>query len=175
MKFVHELAPLTVNANTDSVVSLQSQLQQFFAAQSFSDRFDLYKMNKVKFTFIPRITNTVAVADGQGWIFTILNQNGSMLPIPSVQQALNNSRARRHPYLKPFSIYYKPAIADLIATDVGLTVTHAQPKYNQWLSTLTRDVTHYGADVLISNPSAAIATWDVLETIYISFKQRNGA
>jgi len=97
------------------------------------------------------------------------------MPLPSVAAALNNSRARRHAFLKPFNIFYKPAIADVIFTDVGGATSTSVPKYNQWISCLNPNITHYGADILISNPGVGAMEWDVIETIYVSFRQRNGA
>lgn len=177
IKHVRELAPLTIAAVTDSVVSLQSNLQTMPAANRYLAGYMRYKINRVKFTFIPRVSEAVVGAvDGIGFVFSIDNPNGAMLPLPTVDAALNNSRARRHAFNRPFSIYFKPKIINLISEDVSTANVHATPIHAGYLDCLNDStIIHYGADVLISNPAIAVgATWDVLETLYVSYQQRTG-
>lgn len=145
--------------------------------------FDEYKINAIKLTFRPNIDGVNpsdvagATGGGMGQAHYIIDPSNTFTPTGAWSQATVNSffeqgNVRSRNMAKPFSIYYKPRIADS-ALGGG---TNAQSLSRRWLRTDSPAVTHNGVHVLLQ-PSNAFATtptfrvtYDVFVTMYLQFK-----
>lgn len=174
--FVTEKPTIIVGPSTDSVIRLTSAVFLAQGATPVLNLFRRYKITKVKYSIIPQfsVANTDANLQA-GFAFSCVDPWGQTSAVPAFATALNNSKARKHDYMKPFDIVFKPTIMNAINTDVA-TTTYAQtpmpaPELN---CDTSANVVHYGAEVMLNNPGLLGLQWQVIETQYVTFTQRNG-
>lgn len=179
-KFVRELTEITVAANTDSVIAQTVTLDGNTLSAGQRDRWEQYRIRKVKFTFTPafNVGGTTTTAQDGGSIFTIVDPLNDANPVMSANQALNYPKARRRNFFRPFSIYFSPTVNRCLNTNDSITsiaTIHTTRSPAPWLGT-SNDGTmlHYGSQVLFNHIGPNILKWGVIETMYVQFRTRNG-
>lgn len=174
---------LNVPPATDTVLRYSTVLSDFSGATNFVATFRKFKINRVKYTYIPHfnmaqagISATPGAGVG-GYAFTVVDPFGQEAPVMTTEQALNNTRAKRRNFYKPFSVYYKPTTMNITSRDTTITALEAVPVRSSWIDCQnSTDMIHYGHSVLVTNPGSAggpTMFWDVHATVYVSFMQRD--
>lgn len=82
--------------------------------------FDTYRVNAIKFTYMPRYTSTNAEAAGttgspQAYAHYIVDPDSTLIPAgiygsATTNQLLENTGCKTRQLNKPFSVYYKPKV-----------------------------------------------------------------
>lgn len=180
-KFVRELTEIDVPANTDTVVANSVTLNANTLTAGQRDRWEQYRIKKVKFTYVPsfNVGATLATNQDGGSIFTVVDTRGTA-PVMSANRALNYYNAKRRNFYKPFSMYYSPSIVNVTVPSDGGAIaaftdfrTIRSPA--RWLDCDTGgDIVHYGNQVLFNHVGPNILKWGVIETLYVQFRYRNG-
>lgn len=171
VKFVTVRPDIAVSANTTSVIRDSTQLNQYSGFNNWRSLYRRYKLNRIKVTYIPR-WNTGTVANGAGgYAFTFDTRFTDRAVVETLDEALNASHSRRRNFYKPFSVYYKPTITNIVNSIQASTTSLASiPMLSPWLDT-QEDITHYGHGALLVAQGTGL-TWEVIKTMYVSFRDR---
>lgn len=177
-RFVRELTEITVAANTDSVVAFTTTLNGNTLTVGQRDRWNQFKIKKVKFTYVPsfNVGATLPTNQDGGSIYTITDKQ-SPIATMSAQQVMNYPPARRHNFYKPFSVYYTPYINRVVAGVDAFTLAdlHSTRGPSPWLGCdIDGGVQHFGHQVLFNHVGPNALKWGVIETLYVQFRTRNG-
>lgn len=166
-------------ANTDTVIDLDTTLNDHNPLiAGYGPRFERFRINRIKWTVIPNFNVGVAGTSEGGYVYTVGDPYGPTTA-RTVDECRNCSTAKRKSFWKPFSIYIKPTVeTPIFTTTTGPTMHRRQPApWVRYADPSSGDVTHYGAQFLVSHAQAfptAGVSFDILETIYVSFKDKTG-
>lgn len=175
-KFVQQLGDVVVAPNTDSVLAFSATCGTLTGISNYSALYDRYRFNGIRWLFIPQFNTSATAAQNLGFCYSMRNNWSDNGTIPTLATCLNSQTARRRPFNKAWSVYMKPTITNVVSQQQGSTLLmESIPMRAPWLDLSTSsDVTHYGAKCLFNNPGANPCTWQVLQTVYVSFRDRNG-
>lgn len=174
VKFVVQRADILVAANTTSVIRTDSVLTDYTQATTYTALFRRFRINAVKYTYIPKYNQApMATAGLGGWVFTYPTRWTGNTVVETVPQALNTSGCKRRPFYKPFSVYYRPTCTNIMGQLPDNVVNlEAVPVKAPWLDTgSSTDIIHQGHGLLIE-AEATPAQFNVIETLYVSFRNR---
>jgi len=140
----------------------------------YTSLFDEYKVNALKYTFLPR-HNVATKGQLQGYMHYIIDPGSTMIPQGvygqgTLNQVLENSGVKTRSCLRPINIYYKPKT---LTQDLG-GGTGARVITPGWYRTTDTNIDFRGFHCYINLPNfastAADVSFDVYITVYAQFK-----
>lgn len=157
----------------------QPNLSQFNNITEFSNLFDQYKVNGIKYTFYPRYdsvdANPGSFTNTTVKMVTVVDPFTGLVPLgvystATLNTLMEQSGAKVRNGLRPVSVYFKPQIE--IPTNIGGGVTYT-PASKVWINTSSTGVPFRGFHTFVatnnmSTPSGLV--YDVYITWYITFK-----
>lgn len=149
-------------------------LSQLPSYTEFTNLFEQYRINAVKFDFIPKSTsfeaNTSAAVATMPRLYTIIDKDGNAQTSSEVaMQQYGNSRLIRDPS-KPFSIYIKRPCVQF-GTANTITIVGGAPKPSPWLDCDNFSVQHWGCAIGGIMPTGTgSVSFSVVATYYMQFK-----
>jgi len=144
--------------------------------------FDEYKVNGVKYEFIPRFNSIDQSAAFGGEFYTALDRTDNNAPA-SLNELLEYQSLRKTPITRKHTRYFRPAIPTSIFRTVDDPALSAPPltsvvKYSPWISTIQElgnadptEVEHMGLKYWCNATGAtANTTLDVICTAYFQMR-----
>lgn len=173
---------IVINTEANSTMFAKTfSLDDIMQSSSYTDIFEMYRIDKVVVTFRYKQINNATEASGRAQnevnpllYFKVDHDDVTAQTVPQLKES---SKTREHQFSndKPnFTITLKPAI-QMEAYKTSLTSAYA-PKWGQWLRTVDNTVPHYGLKAhCIAYKDAAWnpGSLSVEYKYYVSFKNNN--
>lgn len=174
-KFTKIRPDLIVPINTTSVVKDSTAIGDVAGTGSgqFFSLYHQYRINRVKVQYIPRWSQGLITNGAGGYVYTYLRTRVNSPTVETLDQAMNASGCKRRNFYKPFTMYYKPTVTNVMSLIPGstaaadLTTVAANAG---WLDTDSFPV-HEGHGLILVTQGIA-CTWEVIKTLYVSFRGR---
>jgi len=149
----------------------------------FSNLFDQYRVNGVKYEFIPRFNSIDQAAATGGEFYTAIDRTDNDAPA-SLNDMLEYQSLRKTPLTRRHVRYYKPGVPTAVYMSVddpnnSVAALSSAPKLSPWLSTdatgpsstTSLGIEHLGLKYWCSQTNAAAnTTMDVICTAYLQFR-----
>lgn len=160
---------LFINNITDTLDGYQFRLDQVPNFTEFTALYDQFKINAVKLTFYPQVTENISLGTinnpvASARFYSCLDFNDSAPPT-TIDEVREYQSCKRTPILKPHKRYLKPRIMDR-----GQIYNPGRP----WLSCDTaRSEPHYGVKIGVENMSSTTTStmeYTIECKFYLSFR-----
>lgn len=157
-----------INNITGSGSGLVFTLDQVPGYTEFTNLYDFYKLNAVKLTFYPQMTQNISLgsvnnANASARFFSVIDLNDATAPTSS-NDLREYSTCRMTPILRRHSRFLKPRIQD-----ADKVYTPGRP----WLYTSSPSIKHFGLKIFVE-PMGSTSTTDMEykceAKFYLSFK-----
>lgn len=160
---------LVLNNITETYAGYNFSLSDLPSVADFTNLYDMYKINRVKVTFIPMQTQNVSLssvnnAPGYVRFFSAIDYNDDTAPT-SVNQIREYETCKWTTIYKPHVRYLKPRIND--------SANNYTVPGNPWISCASPNINYFGLKVAVEAIDSTVATtmeMPVEVTYYISFK-----
>lgn len=140
----------------------------------YANVFDMFKVNALKFTMYPRYTEVPIAGQPQVYATYVIDPQSLLTPTGTYTRATYNTLLEQggvkiRSLNRPFSIYFRPKMADDINT------SPSQKFINTWMSTtsgalIARGFHLFFSDANFSGAGFANVSVDVTITAYMQFK-----
>lgn len=163
-----DFGSIFINNLTDTYGSLQFSLNDLPNYTEFTNLFDMYKINAIKITFSPQMTENISLGSvnnpyASARFFSCIDYNDATSPT-SVDEVRQYQSARWTPILKRHVRYIpKPKILD----SGSFTLS-------PWISTASASNNYFGIKYAIENMSSTSTTsmeYTIEAKFYLTFKQ----
>jgi len=180
IKVTTMLADISIAPQTVSNLRFDITPSTVNGFSNWATLFRRYKVNRIRYTYRPQFNQSDPNISVGGAIYSSVDKWGAEPPISTLAEALNKSGVRRHIIYKPFTVYYRPVVAGCIfTTPASGAAINSVPRAAPYLDCNNGGgIVHYGHQVLFTNtaPGAgATVRWEVEQTVYLSFRERDGA
>lgn len=147
----------------------------------FSSVFDTYRINGLKFTYMPRYSSTNAEAAGttgspQAYAHYIIDPDSTLIPSgvygsSTLNSLMENTNCKTRQLNRPFSIYYKPRVLQQLLGGSTASFTRPAP----FIRATDVNVDFRGHHMYIqqnnfSSSANANIILDIFVTFYVTFK-----
>lgn len=159
---------LTINDITNTYTAYNFSLNDVPNVSEFTTLYDVYKINAVKITFRPQMTDNVSLssinnAAASNRFFTAIDYNDSVSPT-SIDEIRQYQSCKVTGLLRTHKRYFRPRIMDS---------SSVYSPGNKWLNTATTSTNYFGLKVAVEPTQSTIATsmtYSIECTYYLSFK-----
>lgn len=141
--------------------------------QEFTELYDLYKINKVKYTIIPKINSATLNGSVQMPIIHSVIDSNDNTAFTTLAQMMENEDVKTTRGVVPHSRYFTPKCQTKLYESLG-TDGYATMRRNPFINTEDPSVPHYALKWAIENPiSGGDAYWyaDIRIKFYLSFRE----
>lgn len=168
-RFTNRLGPLTIDNINPTFAAYNFSLDDLPNYQEFTNLYDAYRLNAVKITFLPQMTQSVSLSafnnpNASVRFFSAIDYNDSNVP-GTIDDLREYQTCKFTPVLRRHSRYiYKPKIQDR-----GQTYTPGRP----WINTSSPDQDHFGLKIGVEPMQSTNITsmgYTIECTYYVSFK-----
>lgn len=173
---------ITTAALTENGYSWQFQLNMIPQFATFTSLYDVYRIDMVEFTVVPRASINIAsgalAGTNQGINTTlylarfIMTVDTDDAVVPTTYNQIREYGQAKEYYVvqpKPIKIYFKPAVAQLLYN--GITPASTE-KFSPWIDCANSAVPHYGVKIVMPQTQADnYITCDITARYLLSFKQ----
>lgn len=159
---------LTISNSTNTYASYNFSLVDLPSYTEFTSLYDMYKINAVKLTFLPQVTNSISSGtvnnpNASSRFFSVIDYNDGSAPT-SIDELRQYHSCRMTPILRKHKRYImKPKILD----SNGFSIS-------PWMSTASPSANYYGLKIAVEpmdSTSTTTMIYTVEAKIYMSFKQ----
>lgn len=150
----------------DTFAGVQFTLNDVPNVAEFTSLYDQYQIKGIKYSLIPRISETDPAQQSLPNIGSVIDQDDASAPT-SIDQLTQYQNFRLTRGNKVHSRYWKPAIAQEVFG--GGVLTAYAPRKNVWIDCNSAAVPQYGIKFFIQQ-TAVVITFDVKIDYYIAFK-----
>lgn len=159
---------LTISNATNTYASYNFSLVDLPSYTEFTSLYDMYKINAVKLTFLPQVTNSISSGavnnpNASSRFFSVIDYNDGSAPT-SIDELRQYHSCRMTPILRKHKRYImKPKILD----SNGFSIS-------PWMSTASPSANYYGLKIAVEpmdSTSTTTMIYTVEAKIYMSFKQ----
>lgn len=162
---------IIVNSGTDNFSSYLFSLNLVPGNTDFTNLYDMYRINKIVFTIIPKISEST-LASGQTTPNANLQQIHSVLDYDdstAVTSIANLCEYQTHRMTRGNQVHTRVFVPKC---ELGDGVGASFPKSKQWIDCDNLSQAHRGVKIGIPAPAAAgtQTAYDILVTYYMSFK-----
>jgi len=164
---------LTLDNESDTSTSYIFKLSDLPNSTDFTNLFDSYKINGIRWEMKPRFNSCDVATPGLVPIYTVIDRNDNEY-LTSIHDALEYETCKVHKMTQNIKRYFKPAIMST-ALSTGSETTLGLQLWNRWISTNTVEggpnISHLGLKLYanttgLSNP----IVYDVITTYYFQCK-----
>lgn len=168
-RFTNRLGPITVDNINPLLVGFNFSLDDLPNYQEFTNLYDTYRLNAVKITFLPQMTESISLSafnnpNASVRFFSVIDYNDSAPPA-TIDELREYQSCKFTPVLKRHSRYiYRPKIQDR-----GSTYAPGRP----WIDTSAPDQDHFGLKIGIEPIQSTNITsmgYTVEAKYYLSFR-----
>lgn len=158
----------TISNVSPTFISYNFSLRDLPNYQEFTNLYDQYKINAVKISFIPQMTQSVSIGSinnpaANARFFSVIDYNDDT-PLTSIDDAREYASCKYTPILRTHKRYLKPRLQDR-----GATYTPGRP----WVNCTSPEQDYYGVKIAVE-PMGSTTTqtmaYSVEAVYYLSFK-----
>lgn len=167
-RFTGSFATLTIQSITDTFAGYNFSLEDVPNYTEFTALYDMYKINAVKITFLPQMTQNVSLGSvnnpqASTRFFSVIDYNDSSAPT-SIDELRQYQSCKMTPILRKHTRFImKPKILD-----------SSNSSRSPWISTSSPSTNYFGLKVAVENMSSSTTTfmdYTIEAKFYLSFKQ----
>lgn len=178
--------PSTVSTN-DFWRYFQISADQLPSIAEFTALFDAYKINAIKWEFRPRFDNFSGndttdttppgvTAQSGTRCHVIVDPKSTVTPSglytsTNLNAFMENGRVKTYEGNRPFRVYFKPQIANMVFASGGSVAGARKP--STWLQSTNITVPHYGFHMFVADNAMSGSfgnSFDVFITFYMAWK-----
>ncbi len=164
--YSYSIGPVTGNSTTETQGAISFALANAQDYTSWTNVFDAYRILQVIVEFVPGSIGLTGTSNTNGALYTAIDYDDStMLPSTSLIQ-YDTLQVVNAPQF--FERRFVPRVAQ--AAYSGSLFNGYSQRSNQWISTNSPSVQHYGLKYSQSITSSAVTTYTPIVTMIIQFK-----
>lgn len=158
---------ITGSTLTDVTGALQFQLNSLPNYTEFTNLFDMYRINGVKVTLMPR-GNSAEVGTNQGLVklFSVIDYDDNIAPA-ALTEVLQYESLKTTNTSRDHKRYIKPKLSRVLYQPGAVNAYGAS---NGWIDCTNPQVPHYGMKYVLQQLPAGAQSYDCKITFYLAFK-----